>query len=78
MFDIAENGKEAVISYLKKNFEDKRNTESASKLFENELERPIKKNSSTACLNRETELHTAVPLSNSKIHLYMNHLLKLL
>ena len=65
MFDISENGKEAVISYLKKNFEDKRNTESASKLFENELERPIKKNSSTACLNRETELHTAYPIQKT-------------
>ena len=43
MFDISENGKEAVISYLKKTFKDKRNTESASKKFENELDKPIKK-----------------------------------
>ena len=65
MFDISENGKEAVISYLKKTFNEKRNTESASKLFENELERPIKKNSSTAYLNRETELHTAYLIQKS-------------
>jgi hypothetical protein len=43
MFDISENGKEAVISYLKKNFKDNRNTKSASKNFENELDKPIKK-----------------------------------
>jgi hypothetical protein len=44
MFDISENGKEAVILYLKKTFKDKRNTESSSKSFENELDNPIKKN----------------------------------
>jgi hypothetical protein len=43
MFDISENGKEAVISYLKKTFKDKSNTESASKSFKNELDNPIKK-----------------------------------
>ena len=43
MFDISENGKEAVILYLKKTFKDKRNTESSSKSFENELDKPIKK-----------------------------------
>ena len=43
MFDISENGKEAVISYLKKTFKDKRKTESASKNFENEFDKPIKK-----------------------------------
>ena len=43
MFDISENGKEAVISYLKKTFKDKRNTESASKNFKKELDKPIKK-----------------------------------
>jgi hypothetical protein len=45
MFDISENGKEAVISYLKKTFKDKRNTKTASKNFENELGKPIKNNS---------------------------------
>jgi hypothetical protein len=44
MFDISENGREAVISYLKKTFKDKRNTESASKNFKNEIGKPIKKN----------------------------------
>ena len=43
MFDISENGKEAVISYLKKTFKDNRNMESASKSFENEIDKPIKK-----------------------------------
>ena len=43
MFDISENGKEAVISYLKKTFKDKQNTKSASKKFKNELGKPIKK-----------------------------------
>jgi len=43
MFDMSENGKEAVISYLKKTFKDKRNMESASKNCENELDKPIKK-----------------------------------
>ena len=43
MFDISENGKEAVISYLKKTFKDNRNTKSASKNFENELGKPINK-----------------------------------
>ena len=43
MFDISENGKEAVISYLKKTFKDKRNTKTASKNFENELEKFSKK-----------------------------------
>ena len=43
MFDISENGKEAVVSYLKKTFKDKRNMESATKTFENELDKPIKK-----------------------------------
>jgi hypothetical protein len=43
MFDISENGKEAVISYLKKTFKDKRNTVSSSKKLKNELDNPIKK-----------------------------------
>ena len=43
MFDISENGKEAVISYLKKTFMDKGNTIYASKNFKNELGKPIKK-----------------------------------
>ena len=43
MFDISENGREAVISYLKKTFKDKRNTESASKNFKKELDKSIKK-----------------------------------
>ncbi len=43
MFDIPENGKETIISYLKKICEDKRNTESASKIFDNELDKSIKK-----------------------------------
>jgi hypothetical protein len=43
MFDISENGSEAVVSYLKKTFNDRRNTESASKTFANELDKPIKK-----------------------------------
>ena len=43
MFDISENGKEAVISYLKKTLKDKRNTESDSKSIENELNKTIKK-----------------------------------
>jgi hypothetical protein len=76
MFDMSENGKEAVISYLKKNFEDKPNSESASKFFKNELDRPIKKSNSPACLNRDIKLHTAYPIE--KFHVYLNHLLKLL
>ena len=43
MFDISENGTEAVISYIKNNFMNKRNTKSASKNFENELGKPINK-----------------------------------
>jgi len=43
MFDISENGKEAVISYLKKTLKDKRNKESASKNIENDLNKTIKK-----------------------------------
>ena len=42
MFDISENGKEAVISYLKKTSKDKRNTESTSKNVDNEFDKPIK------------------------------------
>jgi hypothetical protein len=44
MFDIAENGGEAVVSYLKRTFKNKRNTESAPRTHENELDKPIKKN----------------------------------
>jgi hypothetical protein len=45
MFDISENGKEAVISYLERTFQGKRNiNESASKKYKNELDTPIKKN----------------------------------
>ena len=43
MFDISENSKEAVVSYLKKTFKNKKNTESASKKFGNELGKPIQK-----------------------------------
>jgi hypothetical protein len=43
MFDMSEKGKEAVISYLKKTFKDKRNTESALKNFENTLDKSVKK-----------------------------------
>jgi len=43
MFDISENGKEAVVAYLKKTFKDKGNMGSASKKYENELDKPIKK-----------------------------------
>jgi hypothetical protein len=43
MFDISENGKEAVISYIKNNFKNKHNTKSASKNFDNELGKPINK-----------------------------------
>ena len=43
MFNILKNGKESIISFLKKTFKDKRNTESVSKSFENELDKPIKK-----------------------------------
>ena len=43
MFDISENGKEAVISYLKKTFKDKRDKVSASKYYKNEFHKPIKK-----------------------------------
>jgi hypothetical protein len=67
MFDISENNKEAVISYLKTNFEDKQNTKPASKNFKNELDSPIKKNNSLACLKRDTQLHTAYPIT--KIHI---------
>jgi hypothetical protein len=67
MFDISENNKEAVISYLKTNFEDKRNTKSASKIFKNDLDSPIKKNNSLTCLKQDTQLHTAYPIK--KIHL---------
>jgi hypothetical protein len=65
MFDISENGKDAVISYLKKNFKDKRNTESASKFFKNEIDNPIKKSDSPDCLNRNTQIHTAYPIQKS-------------
>jgi hypothetical protein len=65
MFDISENGKEAVISYLKKNFKDKRNTESASKNFENELDSHIKRNNSPACLKQDTQLHTFYPIQKN-------------
>jgi hypothetical protein len=44
MFDISENGGEAVVSYLKRTFKNKRNTESATRTHENELDKPIKKN----------------------------------
>ena len=43
MFDISENGKEAVISYLKKTFKDKRDKVSATKYYKNEFHKPIKK-----------------------------------
>ncbi len=43
MFDISENGREAVVSYLNKTFKDRRNTETASKTLKNELDKPIKK-----------------------------------
>jgi len=43
MFDISENGREAVVLYLKKTFKNKRNTESVPKTYENELDKLIKK-----------------------------------
>jgi hypothetical protein len=43
MFDISENGREAVVSYLKRTFKHKRDIESISKKHENELDKPIKK-----------------------------------
>jgi hypothetical protein len=43
MFDISENGKEAVVAYLKKTFKDRRNMEPASKPYEKELDKPLKK-----------------------------------
>jgi hypothetical protein len=43
MFDISENGKEAVVSYLKKTFKHRQNMEPASKSYENELDKPTKK-----------------------------------
>ena len=43
MFDISENGREAVVLYLKETFKDKRNIEPVPKTYENELDKPIKK-----------------------------------
>lgn len=43
MSDISENDRETVVSYLKRTFKDKRNMESASKIYENELAKLIKK-----------------------------------
>ena len=43
MFDISENGREAVVLYLKKTFRDKRNIEPVPKTYENELDKLIKK-----------------------------------
>ena len=43
MFDISENGREAVVIYLKKTFKNKRNIESVPKTYENEFEKLIKK-----------------------------------
>ena len=43
MFDISENGREAVVLYLKKTFKNKRNIESVHKTYENELDKLIKK-----------------------------------
>jgi len=43
MFDISENGREAVVSYLNRTFKDKRNMKPATKKYENELDKPIKK-----------------------------------
>jgi hypothetical protein len=42
MFDISENGKEAVVSYLKKTFKNKRNMGSTTKTYESELDKPAK------------------------------------
>jgi hypothetical protein len=43
MFDISENGKEAVVSYLKRTFKNRRVMEPASKPYENGIDNPIKK-----------------------------------
>ena len=43
MFDISENGREAVVLYLNRTLKDKRNMEPATKTYENELDKPIKK-----------------------------------
>ena len=43
MFDISENGREAVVLYLKKTFKNKRNIESVPKTYENELDKLIEK-----------------------------------
>ena len=42
MFDISENGRESVVSYLKKTFKDKRNIEPVPKTYQNELDKLIK------------------------------------
>ena len=43
MFDISENGREAVVIYLKKTFKNKRNIEPVPNTYENELDKLIKK-----------------------------------
>ncbi len=43
MFDISENGREAVVLYLKETFKDKRNIEPVPKIYEKELDKLIKK-----------------------------------
>ncbi|MFT4577275.1 MAG: hypothetical protein ACI8PD_001636 [Nitrospinales bacterium] len=43
MFDISENGREAVLSHFKKAFKDKQNIEPPSQTYENEIHKPIKK-----------------------------------
>ena len=43
MFDISENGREAVVLYLKKTFKNKRSIEPVPKTYENELDKLIKK-----------------------------------
>ena len=43
MFDISENGREAVVLYLKKTFKNNRNIESVPKAYKNVLDKLIKK-----------------------------------
>ena len=42
MFDISENGREAVVLYLKKTFKNNWNIECVPKTYENELDKLIK------------------------------------
>jgi len=44
MFDISENGKETVVSYLKRISKDRRIMKSDSKSYENELDKSLRNN----------------------------------